>query len=209
MQLYDYPRSSACFRVRIALNLKKLPYDILPIHLLNEGGEHHSPLYRAINPQGLVPTLVTKEEALNQSLAIIEYLDDCYPTPPLLPAEPLLKAKARALAYMIAADIHPLNNLRVLERLRHQFAADEEAIRQWYHHWLHEGFNAIEKTLQTLSRTEKVCIGSTPTVADLCLIPQVYNAKRYAFNLEPYPLIRAIEAHCMTLKAFQDAAPVL
>lgn len=208
MKLYDYYRSSSCYRVRIALNIKQLSYDKIPVHLLNHGGEQHLPAYHAINPQELVPSLdLLNGQILTQSLAIIEYLDELQPQPALLPKTALGRAMVRRLAYMIACDIHPLNNLRVLQQLRQEFSATEEQVVLWYHRWLKAGFDAMETTLQSLPRATSVCYGDTITLADLCLIPQVYNAQRYQFPLTNYPLIMAINNHCLTIPAFIKASP--
>lgn len=207
MKLYDYFRSTACYRVRIALNIKDIAYETVPIHLVNNGGEQHSASYHLINPQELVPSLETKEGILTQSLAIIEYLEDLAPEIPLLPANILAKAQVRALALLISSDIHPINNLRVLNRLKEQFKADESAVLCWYHHWLRTGFDAIEEKLGQLKRQEAVCFGDSLSLADVCLVPQVYNAHRFNFSLEPYPLIQEINSYCLTLDPFQRAAP--
>lgn len=207
MKLYDYFRSTACYRVRIALNLKGIEYEKIDIHLINNGGEQHSPEYRQVNPQELVPSLEVDSHIINQSLAIIDYLEETFPTPALLPANPLAKAEIRSLALIVACDMHPLNNLRVLNHLKEEFKATETQVTQWYHHWLKAGFDAFESKLQRMKRTDGFCFGNTASLADLCLIPQVYNAQRFNFSLDPYPLIREINAHCLTLKAFQEAAP--
>lgn len=207
MKLYDYYRSTACYRVRIALNLKHISYEAIPVHLINHGGEQHQSAYLELNPQGLVPALNDNEHILTQSLSIIEYLDELNPTPPLLPHSPLGRAHVRSLAMSIACDIHPLNNLRVLQQLKEQFQATENQVHAWYHHWLKEGFDAIEKTLQQLPRKNKICYGNDVSLADICLIPQVYNAQRFNFPMENYPLIREINEHCLTLPAFVQAAP--
>lgn len=207
MKLYDYYRSTACYRVRIALNLKNISYTAFEVHLINNGGEQNAPEYLKQNPQGLVPTLAENGHILSQSLAIIEYLDEINPTPPLLPQHPLERAQARALAMIVACDIHPLNNLRVLQQLRLQFEASEEQVNEWYHHWLKNGFDAIEKQLELLSRKIPVCQGQSISLADICLIPQVYNAKRFNFSMESYPLINEINAYCLTNTAFINAIP--
>ncbi len=207
MKLYDYYRSSCSYRVRIALNLKQISYEQSTVHLINQGGEQHQNAYLELNPQGLVPTLDDHGHRLNQSLAIIEYLDEINPHPALLPQNPLQRAEVRRIAMMIACDMHPLNNLRVLEQLRTQFQATEEQILVWYHHWLKKGFDAIEKTLANLERKIDVCFGDKVTLADICLIPQVYNAKRFDFSLESYPQICKINDYCLTISAFINASP--
>jgi maleylacetoacetate isomerase len=207
MKLYDYYRSTASYRVRIALHLKQIPYEKCPIHLINEGGEQHRSHYLELNPQGLVPTLDDNGVLLCQSLAIIDYLDEKYPTPPLLPMDPIARAHIKSLALIIACDVHPLNNLRVLQRLKTDFKATESQVEAWYHHWLKMGFDAFELKLQRLPRSKDVCYGSEISLADLCLIPQVFNANRFNFPMDDYPLIRRINDHCQTIKAFVEAAP--
>ncbi len=207
IKLYDYFRSTASYRVRIALNLKGVSYDKMEVHLVNEGGQQHLPAYRALNPQGLVPALDTGEAVLTQSLAIIEYLEETVLEPPLLPADPLARATVRMLSQMIVSDIHPLNNLRVLKRLKQQFKADETQITDWYHHWLNEGFTAIETKLGQIKRTQPLCYGNSVSMADICLIPQVFNAQRFDFLLEDFPLIQQINSYCLEMDAFSNAAP--
>lgn len=207
MKLYDYYRSSACYRVRIALNIKDINYETIPVHLLKDGGEHHHTDYLQLNPQGLVPTLNENGHILSQSLSILEYLDEICPTPPLLPQTPLGRAQVRSLALHIACDIHPVNNLRVLERLRTEFKATEAQIKAWYHHWLKQGFEALENRLQSMPHKNKVCYGTEVTMADICLIPQVYNAHRFEFAMDDYPLINEIYAYCQDLDTFRNAAP--
>ncbi len=207
MTLYSYWRSSAAWRVRIALALKALPHDIQPVHLLKDGGQQHQAGYRRLNPQARVPTLLDGERVLTQSLAIIEYLDECYPEPPLLPATPRERARVRAMAQLVACDIHPVNNLRVLQRLEQQFGADGEAKTQWMHHWMADGFDALEQMLADNPATGDFCEGDHPSLADLCLVPQLYNARRFQLDLGPWPEIRRIESNCLALPAFSDTAP--
>lgn len=207
IKLYDYPRSTACYRVRLALSIKNLPYDVIHIHLVNNGGEHHDPKYSAINPQQLVPTAVINGQTITQSLAIIDFLEETFPQTPLLPANPLDRAQVRSLALLVACDMHPLNNLRVLNYLRHSFKASEEDVIQWYHHWLREGFNALESKLQQQQIKGDYCWGNRVSLADICLIPQIYNAHRFKFPMEEYPLLSAINTHCTSLIEFKKAAP--
>lgn len=207
MKLYDYYRSTASYRVRIALNLKNISYEKIPVHLINQGGEQHRPEYLQLNPQGLVPTLDENGHILTQSLAIIEYLNEINPNPPLLPANPLGRAQVRSMALIVACDMHPLNNLRVLTRLRTQFQATEQQVTDWYHHWLQLGFDALESKLQSCSHKNKVCYGTEITLADICLIPQVFNAHRFGFSMDNYPLINEINTYCLSLSAFKDAVP--
>lgn len=207
MKLYDYFRSTACYRVRIALNMKNISYERLAVHLVNNGGEQHSPDYLEKNPQAMVPTLNENGHIITQSLAIIEYLDEMTPTPPLLPQTPLGRAHVRSMALTVACDMHPLNNLRVLNRLRFQFDADEEQVREWYFHWLKLGFDALESRLQQMPHKSQVCYGHDVTLADICLIPQVYNAHRFGFPMVNYPLINAINDHCLSLSPFKQAVP--
>lgn len=206
MKLYTYYRSSAAYRVRIALNLKQLPYDAAFIHLLKDGGQQHQAAYAALNPQQLVPALEDNGLLLTQSLAIIEYLDETRPTTPLLPTDAAGRARVRALSQLIACDTHPLNNLRVLQYLQQQLNAGEEAKTAWYRHWIQESFNALEQLLQS-PHTSRFCHGDTPTLADCCLVPQVYNARRFQVDLSPYPTIVRIDAACNALPAFQTASP--
>lgn len=203
--LYTYFRSSAAYRVRIALALKKLPYRSVPVHLLNQGGEQRLPAYAALNPQRLVPAWQTADGAvLAQSLAIIEYLEETHPEPPLLPADPLQRARVRAFAQHIACDIHPLNNLRVLQYLAQNEGWDEAKKQAWYAHWVHSGFAALEALLTDSSA---YCFGDTPTLADCCLIPQVYNARRFQIDLSVYPRICRIDETAARHPAFIQAAP--
>lgn len=206
MDLYSYFRSSAAFRVRIALNLKGLDAKIVPIHLLRDGGQQLMPSYRGVNPDGLVPVLVDQGVALHQSIAIIEYLEEIRPTPALLPATPLDRAYVRALALSIACDIHPLNNMRVLKYLK-RLNVDDAARDEWYRHWIELGFQALEVRLAKDSRTGDFAFGDAPTMADLCLVPQVFNAKRFSVDLTPFPVIQRITDNANRLQAFIDASP--
>jgi maleylacetoacetate isomerase len=206
MKLYGYFRSSAAFRVRIALNLKNLPYETASIHLRKN--EQARPEYRGLNPQGLVPTLETDDGMrLIQSMAIIEYLDETHPAPPLLPPGAADRARVRALADIVACDIHPINNLRVLRYLAHTLAHDEAAIGAWYNHWIDAGFAALEPLLATDSRTGAFCHGDAPGLADVTLVPQVVNAERYRLDMTPYPTIARIHRACMALPPFAAAHP--
>jgi maleylacetoacetate isomerase len=204
VKLYSYFRSSAAYRVRIALNLKGIAYETAPIHLVKEGGHNKRPEFRAINPQMRVPVLITPEgDVLIQSLAIIEYLDEIQPEPALLPKDPVARAKARALAELIACDIHPLNNIGPLRYLKNDLGQEQSAIDTWYHHWVIAGFEALEALMGS---GPYVC-GEQVTVADLCLVPQVYNARRLKVPLEKFPKIVAADAACQSLAAFDRARP--
>jgi len=206
MKLYDYFRSTASYRVRIALHHKGLSFEQHAIHLLQDGGMQHQAPYKSINPQSLVPSLVLEDgKVLTQSLAIIEYLEEMHPKPTLLPKSQEDRAFVRSLALIIAADTHPLNNLRVLNNLKAEYQADEEAVSKWYHHWLKLGFDALEARLE--HSNGNYCFGDGITLADICLVPQVYNAKRFKFSLTSYPTIQSIDAHCSKLDAFQSALP--
>lgn len=207
LTLHSYFRSSASYRVRIALNLKGLPFEYVPVHLLKGGGEQRTPQYQALNPAQLVPTLVDGALALSQSLAIMEYLEEIHPEPALLPADALGRARVRALAQSIACEIHPLNNLRVLQYLEQELKLDEATRANWYRHWITLGFTAIEAMLTDSSATGMFCQGDRPGLADCCLIPQIANSRRYDTPLENFPTIRRIEASCLALPAFQRAAP--
>jgi maleylpyruvate isomerase len=207
MELFTYFRSSAAYRVRIALNLKGLKADQHCVHLLKDGGEQHKPEYKAVNPQGFVPSLVDEGHTLTQSLAIIEYLEETHPEPRLLPKDPADRARVRTLALIVACDIHPLNNQRIVKYLEQELGADEVARKRWIQRWITEGFAALEKLLAGTPATGKCCHGDTPTLADVCLVPQVFNAKRFETDLAPFPTIRRINDHCLTLKPFIAAAP--
>lgn len=204
MKLYSYFRSSAAYRVRIALNLKGLPYETVPIHLVKDGGRHRSAEYRAINPQMRVPTLaLSSGDRLIQSLAIIEYLDEVFPEPALLPADAEHRAHSRSIAQIVACDIHPLNNSGTLAYLRGTLKQDESVVNAWYAHWVRSSFDAIE---ELLDHGPYAC-GAQVTVADICLIPQIYNAQRFKVPLEDYPKIAAVGMACNKLPAFDKACP--
>ena len=207
MKLYDYFRSSAAYRVRIALNLKGVvPDERTFVHL--RMGNQRAQDYLALNPQGLVPALALDDgHVLTQSLAIVEYLDETHPEPPLLPADPVARARVRAIALAIACEIHPLNNLRVLNYLTGTIGASTEQKDGWYRYWIDVGFEALEKELARNPETGRFCHGDTPTLADVCLVPQLANARRFAIDLSPYPTLTRIEAACNALPAFADAAP--
>jgi len=204
LKLYSYFRSSAAYRVRIALNLKDLPYEMVPIHLTKDGGHQRKAEFVAVNPQMRVPALALDSgDILTHSLAIIEYLDETHPKPPLLPADALARAKVRAVAQMIACDIHPLNNLIVLQYLKRGMKHEQPEIDAWYHHWVIEGFKAIEAMV---SPAPYLC-GKDVTLADLCLVPQVFNARRLKVPLDAFPKIVAADAACLKLAAFDKARP--
>jgi maleylacetoacetate isomerase len=205
MKLYNYFRSSASFRVRIALELKGLGYDYIPVHLVK--GEHKDAKYGAVSPANLVPALETDGgEILGQSMAIIEYLDETHPQPPLLPADPLGRARVRALAQSIACEIHPLNNLRVLKYLVRELKVEEEAKNTWYRHWVRTGLESFEKDLERLPAST-YCHGGTPTLADCCLVPQIFNGQRFNVDFAGLPRTMAAFEACMKLPAFQKAQP--
>ena len=204
VKLYSYFRSSAAYRVRIALNLKGLPYEMVPIHLTKDGGQQRKPEFVAVNPQMRVPALaLTSGDVLTQSLAIIEYLDEIQPEPPLLPADALARAKVRAIAQIVACDIHPLNNLIALQYLKSTLKHEQPEIDAWYHHWVIEGFKAIEAMI---APAPYAC-GAHVTLADLCLVPQVFNARRLKVPLDAFPKIVAADAACLKLAAFDKARP--
>ncbi|HTH75179.1 MAG TPA: maleylacetoacetate isomerase [Trinickia sp.] len=207
MKLYSYFRSSASYRVRIALNLKGLPYEYAAVHLLRGGGEQLRADYRRVCPDGVVPSLVDGSVVLQQSLAIIEYLEETHPNPPLLPSAPGDRAYVRAIALQIACEIHPLNNLRVLKYLKHELGVTDEAKGAWYKHWIDNGFSVLEATLAGDPRTGKFVFGDTPTMADLALVPQVFNAMRFNVDMQPYPTIQRLYDEAMRHDAFERAAP--
>lgn len=205
MKLHGYFRSSAAFRVRIALNLKKISVDTALVNL--QAGDQSSSAFRAVNPQGRVPALEVGERVLVQSMAIMEYLEETIPDPPLLPRDHLGRARVRALANIVACDIHPLNNLAVLNYLRDNLGADEDRRTAWYRHWVAQGFAGIEPLLTDSADTGRFCHGDTPGLADICLVPQVFNAERFDCDLAPYPTIRRIFDECMAVDAFDQAQP--
>jgi len=207
VKLYSYFRSSAAYRVRIALNLKGLPCQIVPVHLTRGGGEQHAPGYRKLNPQALVPVLDDGKQLFTQSLAIIEYLDEVHPQVPLLPKDPAARVRVRALALAVACDLHPLNNLRVLNYLTGPMGLSEDARRTWYRHWIAEGLAALEASLAGDRETGRFCHGDAPGLADCCLVPQLANAHRFKCDVSPYPTLLRIEANCQALDAFRRAAP--
>jgi maleylacetoacetate isomerase len=207
LKLYSYWRSSAAFRVRIALNLKQLDYEIVPVNLIQGGGEQHSADYAEINPQQLVPVLMHGQRVFRQSLAIIDYVDETWPEHPLMPTVARDRQRVRAIAQAIACDIHPLNNLRVQQYLAAEFGAGEAAREKWTRHWIASGFAAIEQMLVDNPSTGEFCEGDVPTMADCCLVPQVFNARRAGLDLAAYPVISRIERACMTLPEFDAAQP--
>lgn len=208
LRLYGYWRSSAAYRVRIGLNLKGLAYESVPVHLIRDGGEQHLPQFAQANPQKLIPVLQHGERLIRQSLAIIEYIDEVWSDKqPLLPATARGRARVRSLSLLVACDIHPLNNLRVLQYLEREWSAPQPERDEWVRHWIREGFDAFEALLADDPATGTFCEGDQPTMADCCLVPQVYNARRFAVDMAPYPMIRRIEAECLALPAFDAARP--
>lgn len=205
MRLYGYWRSTAAYRVRIALALKGIDYETVPVDL--RANEQAAAGYGAVNAHRLVPVLADGEARLTQSLAICEYLDESHPRPPLLPAAPAARARVRAIAQAIACEIHPLNNLRVLKYLGDELGIDEPDRLAWYRHWIHTGFRSLEAELAASPHTGRCCHGDDVTLADLCLVPQVYNADRFEVDLAAYPVIRRINEHCLGLEAFEGARP--
>ena len=207
MKLYNYFRSSASFRVRIALNLKGLPYEYAVVHLTKDGGQQFAPTFRAINPDALIPVLDDDGHTLTQSLAIIEYLEEVHPEPPLLPASPLERAYVRAIALGIACEIHPLNNLRVLRYLVRELKASEEQKNAWYRHWVEHGLASVEARLVAEKKSGRHALGDRVTLADVVIVPQIFNAKRFDCRLDHVPTVMRIFEHCMELPAFIDAQP--
>lgn len=207
MRLFTYFRSSAAYRVRIALNLKGLAYESVPTDFMKNGGEHRLPEFLALNPQGLIPVLEDGQTVVSQSLAIMEYLDETHPEVPLLPDGPAARAQVRAMCQLIACDVHPLNNLRVLQYLKKNMGQDEINVATWYRHWIGEGFAALETLVQRYTHAGEVCFGDRISMADACLVPQMYNARRFATDLTPYPGLCAVSARLESLQPFIQAAP--
>lgn len=204
--LYTYWRSSAAYRVRIALNLKGLPYEARPVHLVNEGGEQLKPSYRVLSPQAQLPTLVDDGRVVRQSMAILEYLDETRPDPALMPGDAAGRAKVRELMQAVGTDVHPLGNLRVLKALEAEFGAGQAQKEAWSRRWIALGFDGLEALLAE-GVAGRFSYGDTPTLADCCLVPQYYNAVRWGVDLTPYPVIRRVVDGCQALSAFRDAAP--
>lgn len=204
MRLYTYFRSSAAYRVRIGLALKGLEAEAVPVHLVRDGGQHKTPDYLGKNPQGFVPALEAGGRVITQSLAVLEYLEEAHPQPPLLPRDPLARARVRSFALAIACDIHPLNNLRVLKHLRSGLAQDEDGVNRWVRRWIGEGFAALERMVEPGA---PFCFGDAPGLAEACLVPQMYNARRFGADLTDFPTLVAIDERCRALPAFQSAAP--
>lgn len=208
LKLYGYWRSSAAYRVRIALNLKGLPYEILPVHLTENGGMQHTDAYRKINPQEMIPVLIDGERVIRQSIAIVEYLEEAYEGgTKLLPTAIRDRARVRCLAQIVACDIHPLGNLRVLQYLEREFNTPQVERERWAQHWIREGFAAFEQLLADNPSTGQFCEGDEPTLADVCLVPQVYNARRWSVDMTPFPTIVRIDAECAKVPAFANARP--
>ena len=207
MKLYTFFRSSASFRVRIALNLKGLSYEQLPIHLRRGGGEQFTAGYKQINPQSLLPTLESEDRYLTQSLAIVEYLEEQYPTPPLLPKNAADRALVRSMALVIACEVHPIQNLRVLNYVKKEYNQTDEQVNRWALHWIDLGLASLEQMIGAQTARGNFCFGDTPTLADICLVPQLGNARRFGCDLSRYPDILSIEKVCIAIPAFADAAP--
>ena len=207
MKLFTYFRSSAAYRVRIALNFKGIPHGTVPVHLLRDGGQQHSESFREMNPQGLVPALEDDGQVISQSLAIIEYLEETYPDPPLLPQDFTGRAQVRAMALGIACDIHPLNNLRVLNYLRGPLGQPDGPVAEWVRHWIGEGLRPLEELARRHGDGTHYLYGDRVTLADVCLVPQMYNARRYYCDVTPYPTLVAIDAHLASNPAFAVARP--
>ena len=207
MKHYGFFRSSASYRLRIGTNLKGLSVDYVPVHLSKNGGEQHLPAYVKLNPQHLVPVLVDGEHVLTQSMAILEYLDETHPEPAIMPRDPASRARVRALGQIVACDIHPINNLRILNYLKGPLKVSEEATNEWYRHWVKLGLDAFESLVAGHPDTGTFCHGNVPTLADICLVPQIYNAQRFKCPLDSYPTIVRIHEACQKLDAFDRARP--
>jgi maleylacetoacetate isomerase len=207
MKLYTFFRSSASYRVRIALNLKTLSYDQIPIHLRRGGGEQFTASYQNINAQALVPTLEDDGRYLTQSLAIVEYLEEKYPNPPLLPKAAPDRALVRSMALVIACEVHPIQNLRVLNYIKKEYNQTDEQVNRWAQHWIDLGLAALEEMISAQTARGKFCFGDTPTLADICVVPQLGNARRFGCDLSRYPTILSIEKACLAIPAFANAAP--
>jgi maleylacetoacetate isomerase len=206
-ELHEFHLSTASYRVRIGLNLKGVEYNAVPVSLVKGGGEQHLPEYRTINPQGMVPTYADHEITLSQSLAILEYLEERYPEPAFLSADPVRRARTRQLAQIIACDIHPLLNLRVLAYLRNVFKADQDARSKWFRHWLLDGLDALELWLTAERGRSVYCAGDEVSLADICLVPQMFQARRFKLPLDDFPRLCDIEAACLELDSFRNAEP--
>jgi maleylpyruvate isomerase len=207
LELHDYWRSSASYRVRIALEWKRLPFRRVPVHLLRDGGQQYAPAYRKLNPQAIVPTLVDGEFVIPQSLAILEYLEEVHPEPPLLPRDAAGRARVRSLALAIACETHPLQNTRVVAYLGERFDANDEAKAAWNRHFIELGLGAVQQRLEREPATGRFCHGDAPTFADLCLVPQLYNAARWGCDLSAWPHLVRVRDECLALEAFQRAMP--
>jgi maleylpyruvate isomerase len=206
-ELHDFGPSVAAYRVRIALNIKNISYETIPVSLIHGGGEHHSAEYRSLNPQGLIPTFSDNRATLSQSLAIIEYLEECFPEPAVLPGTPIERARARQVAQIMACDVQPLLGLRVLGYLRTVLRVSEKARAQWFLHWLIEGLDSLELQLSTSMNVGRFALGDSVTLADICLVPQLYAARRFKLPLDDFPRLTDIEAACLELPPFQEAEP--
>lgn len=207
MELYTYFRSSAAYRVRIALNLKKLDAAFRFVHLVRDGGEQHQPDFHRLNPQERIPVLVDEGASITQSMAIIEYLEETHPTPPFLPGNAVDRAWVRSLANIVACDVHPVNNLAVTQYLQREFGMNDEARMRWYRHWMSLGFKALEEILAKDVRVKTYCHGDTVTLADIFIVPQVYNARRFEVDMSAFPTVSRINDACLELEAFKSAAP--
>lgn len=207
IKLYGYWRSTAAYRVRLALNIKQISYSQQSVDLVKDGGEQHQPQYQSLNPQKLVPTLVDGDVVIGQSLAILEYLEEKYPQRPLLPIAVSQRALVRQLSQIIACDLHPLNNLRILQYLSNELNINDDNKSKWYHHWLALGFDAFSQLLDKNKFSGPYCLGGELSMADVCLIPQIFNANRFGFSLEAFPRLAEINQNCLNLTRFQDAIP--